>query len=148
MDKISFQVTINALTSPELLQHLRSIDSPRHRSEVLRRLAEIGLGVMAPVTASSQSIGQYTAAQVAPSRSKRDSPDDAAIITEIPADPGKAHETVTFNPSHVPPEPPQLAPSNRQPETPGLAVQDAGASVNPTPSSFAHELNLAMDRFF
>ncbi|MGT2512806.1 hypothetical protein [Cupriavidus basilensis] len=89
MDKISIQITINAITSPALLQYLASIQSPKHRSERLRQLAEIGLGTAGttasgPIAASRQPIVQ-AALVVPPSPVSEDEPTHLASRTARPA---------------------------------------------------------------
>ncbi len=147
MDKISIQITINSITSPELLQYLKSIQSPKHRAELLRRLAETGLGAMG--TSGSFAASQEPIAQAAPAvpmppsyeRANRPAP-------RSQQQPGPRPD--------LRPEPPaqqMVALAHEQalepaaPTSSSMAV-GAGAPAGAAPPPFALDMNSAMDRFF
>ncbi|WP_316157633.1 hypothetical protein [Cupriavidus sp. BIC8F] len=149
MDKISIQITINSITSPELLQYLKSIQSPKHRAELLRRLAETGLGAMGAsgsFAASQQPIAQAApAVPVPPSHEGADRP---ALRSEQRPGPRPDFR----------PEPParqpvalaheQAASPGSDALTPSSVTVVAGAPAGAAPPPFALDMNSAMDRFF
>lgn len=138
MDKISIQITINAITSPELLQYLASIQSPKHRSERLRQLAEIGLGTTGTTASGPIAASRQPIVQVAP---------------VVPPSPVSEASQPTSRPE--PPVRRPAAPAVTQAASPAPSASGALPEATATEAQadaasplFALHLNSAMDRFF
>lgn len=144
------QVTINSISSPELLRCLQSIQVPKHRVEMLRKLAETGLGVLstaplvpAPqgratdVRAAPQVLPRLTGAYEQPGQHSESRPGSANE-----ADLGRANELPdpTTREQSAAPTPLAAAPLPTE-----AAVQATAGAV---PPPFSTDLSAAMDRFF
>ncbi len=127
------QITINAITSPELLQYLASIQSPKHRSERLRQLAEIGLATTGTTASGPIAASRHPIVQAAP------------VVTLSPVSEARQF---TSRPEPATPAVTQAASSTPSAPAPLPEVTATDAQTDAASPLFALHLNSAMDRFF
>lgn len=134
------QVTINSISSPELLRRLQSIQLPKHRVELLRKLAEIGLGVVDTVPSGPDPQVRAPIVRAAPQQAVQ--PDRFPDSRSRSANgPGRAQLPNASTREQTAPSTP-LAPA----ALPSAGSVESAAGVAPPP--FANDLSAAMDRFF
>lgn len=150
MEKLAIKLTLTAVTTPDLLAHLETIEDAKHRAQVLRRLAEIGLQVLAaggvappPVQARMRPpVSRELPPPPVIAEERAPAPDlgEAPVIALTARQP-TPHDVERQSKVPVALAPPP-APS-RVPEDPPLPVAAA-----PLADAAVVELNDAMARFF